>query len=248
MPFPLFVYGRQVKSLDILDDNYLSLLDEQEKYLMDILALDLDVVDVYGYAYEEVSISYQTDGHPGERILKIQISGLRRFYQDSIVIQIWLHETNQAVSIHYLKMPVNKRDEHAEISLWADCPNGRHEMYIAGLSTNPIVRCASQYMCGLPDNGTVYTIKPVHLVLPERKQVVMQHQTFQVKVTPQTGVHQLLGLVGSDELQLFDAQGRLVKRIKVEQARQGFLLDDLVAGTYLIHDPLHGQSVRLLKP
>lgn len=247
MPFPFSVFGREVKILDIWEDN-LTLLDGRENYLMDVYALDLDVEALYGYMYEEADITYQIDGHPGDRIMKIQVVGLRRFYGDSIVIQLWLHETNQAVSIHYLKMPVNKKDEHAEISLWAECPDGDHEMFIAGLASNPMVRCASQYMCGLPDNGTVYTLKPVHMVLPERKQAQLQLPAFQVKVTPQTGIHHLVGLVGSDELQLFDAQGRMVKRIKVEQARQGFLLDEFASGAYLLHDPLYGQSVRLVKP
>lgn len=247
MPFPFAVYGREVKMLDIWEDN-LTLLDEGERYVMDLYALELDVPNHYGYNYDEADITYQIDGHPGERIMKIQFVGTRRFYGDSIILQLWLHEVNQAVSFHYLKMPVNKKDEHAAISFWAECPNGSHELFIAGLASNPMVRCASQYMCGLPDNGTVYTLKPVHLVLPERKQIAMQHQPFQVKVTPQTGLHQLVGLVGSDELQLFDAQGRLVKRINVAQARQGFLLNEFASGAYLLHDPLYGQSVRLVKP
>lgn len=247
MPFPFTVYGREVKMLDIWEEN-LTLLDGRENYLMDLYALDIVVPNHYGYDYEATDITYQIDGHLGDRIMKIQLVGLRRFYGDSIILQLWLHEMNQAVSFHFLKMPANKKDEHAEISLSAKCPDGYHELFIAGLASNPMVRCASQYMCGLPDNGTVYTLKPVHLVLPERKQIAMQHQPFQVKVTPQTGLHQLVGLVGSDELQLFDAQGRLVKRIKVAQARQGFLLDEFAAGAYLLHDPLHGQSVRLVKP
>ena len=111
-----------------------------------------------------------------------------------------------------------------------------------------MVRCTSQYMCGMPENGTVYTFKPVHLVLPERQMAPVQVPAFQVKQSPQSGLHQLVGLVGTDELLMYDSQGRLVKRIQVAQARQGFVLDDLAAGAYLLHDPLYGQSVRLTKP
>lgn len=252
MPFPFSAYGRNVHHLSYYSDNYFGLEDEDENEIVDISALDMrttnEKMSHNNPIYKHSLITYQTDGQTGDRILKVQFLGIRRYFSDTLIIQTWLHEATSEISLHYLKMPVNKKDEHAEVSLWASCPDGRHEMYITGLSNNPQVQCASQYMCGLPDNGTVYTLKPVHLVLPERKQLTMQHQAFEVKVTPQTGLHQLVGLVGSDELQLFDAQGRLVKRIKVEQARQGFLLDDCAAGAYLLHDPLYGQSVRLIKP
>lgn len=252
LPFAIDVYGKKVQYLSHYSDNYLSFHDVQDDNVMDLNALDLrSEFDKYfdkSPTFESTQLTYQTSRQEGERILKIQFFGIRTYYADTLIIQTWIHEATNEISLHYLKMPKNKAYDHPEISLWSKCSSGEHQLYVAGLSSNPQVQCASQYMCGLPDNGTVYTLKPVHLVLPERKQLTMQHQAFEVKVTPQTGLHQLVGLVGSDELQLFDAQGRLVKRIKVEQARQGFLLDDCAAGAYLLHDPLYGQSVRLIKP
>ena len=252
MPFPFSAYGRTVNHLSHWSDTYLGLQDEQDDDIMDIITLDIrkDYHKMYhknpNYKYSQ--LSFQTDGQPGDRIFKVQLIGIRSYFSDSLIIQTWLHEATHEISMHYIKMPVNKKDEHAEISLWAACADGEHELYIAGLHNQPMVRCASQYMCGLPDNGTVYTLKPVHLVLPERTKAPIQMPTFQVKMAPLSGLHQLVGLVGSDELQLFDAQGRLVKRIKVEEARQGFLLNEFASGAYLLHDPLYGQSVRLVKP
>ena len=253
MPFYMTVFGQEIRHVEYHRANSINLLGLEYELVMEITGQELyDDFTAHGCSnasiYKFIHLTYQIDGLPGERVLKIQSIGVRKYFDDSLVTQIWLHEATHEISLHYVKMPVNKKDEHAEISFWANCPDGRHEMFVAGQSNNPMVRCARQYMCGLPDNGTVYTFKPVHLVLPERKHAAMQQQTFQLKVTPQTGLHQLVGLVGSDELQLFDAQGRLVKRLPVEHARQGFMLDGLAAGAYVLHDPLYRQSVRLLKP
>jgi len=248
MPFPFSVYGHDVHLLEFWENNYLSLMDAQEEELMEIAALNMENFYHRPFRTNQSQLSYQLDGVQGDRILKIQFTGLHSVIKEVMVYQVWLHEATNEISLHYVQMPVNKKDEHVEISLTSYCQAGIHELFIAGLSNNPMVQCASQYMCGLPDNGTVYTLKPVHLVLPERKQAITQAAAFNVKVEPQSGLHQLVGLVGTDELQLFDSQGRLVKRIQVEQARQGFLLDEFASGAYLLHDPLYGRSVRLVKP
>lgn len=248
MPFPFSVYGQDMHLLEFWDNTQLSLMDANEYDLVDVTAFDMDDFYPYYSGFEHTQITYQIDGPVGNQIMKIQFEGMHQYLGEVIIYQIWLHETNHEISLHYVQMPTHKQDEHAEIKFTALCENDRHQFYIAGLSNNPVVQCASQYMCGLPENGTVYTLKPVHLVLPERKQTATQAPSFSVKVEPQSGLHQLVGLVGTDELQLFDSQGRLVKRIQVEQARQGFLLDDCAAGVYLLHDPLFGQSTRLINP
>lgn len=252
MPFPFMVYGRNVHSLGYWSDIYFDLEDEAEDNIMSINVLDmrsaLEKLFDSAPSFKYSEITYQTDGQPGDRILKVQLLGVRRYFSDTLITQTWLHEATNEVSVHYVKMPFNKRDEHVEISVWAACGHGEHEIFIAGLANAPMVRCSSQYMCGMPENGTVYTFKPVHLVLPERQTASVQVPAFQVMQSPQSGLHQLVGLVGTDELLMYDGQGRLVKRIQVAQARQGFALDDLAAGAYLLHDPLYGQSVRLTKP
>lgn len=248
MPFPFSVYGQEVHLLEFWENNYLSLMDAHEHELMEVAALNTEEFYHRSFRTYQSQLSYQMDGIQGDRILKIQFQGLHSKIKEVLIYQVWLHEATNEISLHYIQMPVDKKDEHFELSLSSNCQTGMHELYVAGLSNNPMVQCASQYMCGLPENGTVYSLKPVHLVLPERKLAVSQTPSFSVKVEQQSGLHQLVGLVGTDELQLFDSQGRLVKRILVEQARQGFLLDDCAAGVYLLHDPLFGQSTRILNP
>ncbi|MBA4303000.1 MAG: hypothetical protein C0424_02115 [Sphingobacteriaceae bacterium] len=252
MPFPFYVYGQQIGYIETYDNLRLSLLNAKESEIMDISMLNFEgLVTGCLYDYDPFkfeAISYELDGQTGERIMKIQFLAVRKYYSDTLIVQSWLHELDSKVSLHYVKMPVNRRDEHPEISIWASCEQGMHQQYFAGLASHPTTYCASQLMCGIPENGTVLSLSPVHLVLPERKHAVTNLPGMELRTDAQTGMHHLAGLVGSDTLHVFDSQGKLVRKLSLEQARAGFHMQQLAAGMYILTDPLFGNSVRILKP
>lgn len=252
MPFPFYVYGQQVGYLEVYDYLMLNLLNSKQWEVLEIAMLHLKgepLGCLSNYApFKSVSISHELAGPFGDQIMKIQFLAVRKYYSDTLIVQSWLHELDSKVSLHYVKMPVNRRDEHVEISLWASCEAGTHKQFIAGLASQPTAYCASQLMCGIPENGTILSLSPVHLVLPERKQAVTHLPPMTLRTDAQTGLHHLAGLVGSDTLHLFDSQGKLIQALSLEQARAGFHLQQLAAGMYILTDPLFGNSVRILKP
>jgi hypothetical protein len=252
MPFPFSVYGQAVGYVEPYNHLQLSLLHINKTEIMDIGMLHFGgMVNSCLYEYDPFAfeaISYELDGQTGEQIMKIQFLAVRKYYSDTLIVQSWLHELDSKVSLHYVKMPVNRRDEHVEISLWASCEAGIHKQFIAGLASQPTTYCASQLMCAIPENGTVLSLNPVHLVLPERKQAVTHLPPMTLRTDAQTGLHHLAGLVGSDTLHLIDSQGKLIQALSLEQARAGFHLQQLAAGMYILTDPLFGNSVRILKP
>lgn len=225
------------------------ILWEGSVYFNDDLFLDAfgaSFQDLGWYELNNVSlspVSYQIDGQPGSRILKLEYLNAGFWpatINDYISFQVWLFESSNVIEIHIgpgMVDPAVYQDDGWDGPFIGLSNYETDEfIYIQGDPSDPEVYDLDDLtdgMNGTPTEGTVYRFVPDDYVATTD----LQRKASRMRIWYQSQRLHVEGLHGDERIYLYNLQGQLLEGPWIGQIEtNSFLIHHKpVSGLYLVH-------------